>query len=36
VSPDGQKFLVVRRDPAVEPDGTVVLTNWTSVLKIKP
>jgi hypothetical protein len=32
VSPDGQRFLVVRRDPAIEPDGVVVLTNWTAVL----
>ncbi len=33
VSPDGQKFLVIRRAPDSEPDGAVVLTNWTSVLK---
>jgi len=33
VSPDGQRFLVVRRDSSVEPDGAVVLTNWASVLK---
>jgi serine/threonine protein kinase/Tol biopolymer transport system component len=33
VFPDGQKFLVVRRDPAVEPDATVLITNWTALLK---
>jgi dipeptidyl aminopeptidase/acylaminoacyl peptidase/predicted Ser/Thr protein kinase len=33
VSPDGQKFLVIRRAPDSEPDGAVILTNWTAVLK---
>ena len=32
VSPDGQKFLVIRRAPGVEPDGVVVVTNWTAAL----
>ena len=33
VAPDGQRFLVVRRAPDAEPDGVVVVTNWTSVLR---
>jgi eukaryotic-like serine/threonine-protein kinase len=33
VSPDGQRFLVIRRAPDSEPDGAVVVTNWTAVLK---
>ncbi len=33
VTPDGQRFLVVRRAPGVEPDGVVVVTNWTAALK---
>jgi hypothetical protein len=33
VAPDGQSFLVIRRAPDSEPDGAVVVTNWTSVLK---
>ncbi len=32
-SPDGQRFLVIRRATDSEPDGAVVLTNWTSLLK---
>ena len=32
VSPDGQRFLVIRRAPDAEPDGAVVVTNWTAVL----
>ncbi len=32
VSPDGQRFLVIRRAPGVESDGLVVVTNWTAVL----
>ena len=33
VSPDGQRFLVIRRAPDSEADGAVVVTNWTSLLK---
>jgi len=33
VTPDGQRFLVIRRAPGVEPDGVVVVTNWTAALK---
>jgi eukaryotic-like serine/threonine-protein kinase len=32
VSPDGQRFLVIRRAPGTEADGAVVVTNWTAVL----
>jgi Tol biopolymer transport system component len=32
VSPDGQRFLVIRRAPDAEADGVVVVTNWTAVL----
>ena len=32
VSPDGQRFLVIRRAPDTEADGAVVITNWTAVL----
>jgi hypothetical protein len=32
VAPDGQRFLVIRRAPGVEPDGAVVVTNWTAAL----
>jgi dipeptidyl aminopeptidase/acylaminoacyl peptidase len=32
VSPDGQRFLVVRHAPDAEPGGAVVVTNWTAVL----
>jgi Tol biopolymer transport system component len=35
VSPDGQRFLVIRRAPGVEPDGVVVVGNWTAVLKAR-
>ncbi len=30
VTPDGQRFLVIRRAPGVESDGVVVVTNWTA------
>jgi hypothetical protein len=33
VSPDGQRFLVIRRAPDTEADGAVVVTNWTALLK---
>ncbi|MGA9750680.1 MAG: protein kinase [Acidobacteriota bacterium] len=33
VSPDGQRFLVIRASPDAEPDGAVVVTNWTKALK---
>jgi len=33
VSPDGQRFLVIRRATDTEPDGAVVVTNWTAVLR---
>jgi Tol biopolymer transport system component len=33
VSPDGQRFLVIRRAPDSETDGAVVVTNWTALLK---
>ena len=32
VSPDGQRFLVIRRTPDSGADGAVVITNWTAVL----
>jgi Tol biopolymer transport system component len=32
VSPDGQRFLVIRRGPDAEADGAVVAANWTAVL----
>jgi len=32
VSPDGQRFLVIRRAPDAEADSAVVVTNWTAVL----
>jgi serine/threonine-protein kinase len=32
VSPDGQRFLIVRRAPDTEPDSAVVVTNWTNAL----
>ncbi len=32
VSPDGQRFLVIRRSPDTQADGAVVVTNWTAVL----
>jgi Tol biopolymer transport system component len=31
-SPDGQRFLVIRRAPDTETDGAVVVTNWTALL----
>jgi eukaryotic-like serine/threonine-protein kinase len=33
VSPDGQRFLVIRRTPDAEADSAVVVTNWTAVLR---
>ncbi|HEX9149623.1 MAG TPA: hypothetical protein VF958_10730, partial [Thermoanaerobaculia bacterium] len=33
VSPDGHRFLVIRRAPDSETDGAVVVTNWTALLK---
>jgi Tol biopolymer transport system component len=33
VSPDGQRFLVIRRAPDTEADSAVVVTNWTAVLR---
>jgi Tol biopolymer transport system component/predicted Ser/Thr protein kinase len=33
VSPDGQRFIVIRRAPDAEPDSAVVVTNWTSALE---
>jgi Tol biopolymer transport system component len=35
VSPDGQRFLVIRRAPDTEADGAVVVTNWTAALPKK-
>jgi eukaryotic-like serine/threonine-protein kinase len=32
VSPDGQRFLVIRRAPDTEADSAVVVTNWTAAL----
>jgi hypothetical protein len=32
VSPDGQRFLVIRLAPGTEADGAVVVTNWTAAL----
>jgi hypothetical protein len=32
VSPDGQRFLLIRRAPGTEADGAVVVTNWTAML----
>jgi eukaryotic-like serine/threonine-protein kinase len=36
VSPDGQRFLVIRGSSGAEPDGALVVTDWTSVLKGTP
>jgi eukaryotic-like serine/threonine-protein kinase len=33
VSPDGQRFLVIRRSADTAPDSAVVATNWTVALK---
>jgi Tol biopolymer transport system component len=35
VSPDGQRFLVIRPAADAEPPGAVVVTNWTNVLGAK-
>jgi hypothetical protein len=35
-SPDGQRFLVIRRAPDAKADGAVVVTNWTSLLGRAP
>ena len=32
-APDGQRFLVIPRDPEAEAGGAVVVTNWTAVLR---
>ena len=32
VSPDGERFLVIRRAADTEPDAAVVVTNWTAAL----
>ncbi|HEY7114248.1 MAG TPA: protein kinase [Thermoanaerobaculia bacterium] len=32
VSPDGARFLVIRRAPDTEPDAAVVVTHWTAAL----
>jgi eukaryotic-like serine/threonine-protein kinase len=32
VSPDGQRFLVIRRAADAEPERAVVVTNWTAAL----
>jgi Tol biopolymer transport system component len=32
VTPDGRRFLVIRGTPDADPDGVVVVTNWTAVL----
>ncbi len=32
-TPDGQRFLVIRRAPGVEPDGVVLVTNWAATVK---
>jgi len=33
VSPDGERFLVIRRAPDAEPDAAVLVTNWTKALE---
>ncbi len=33
VSPDGQRFLVIRRAPGTEADSAVVVTDWTAALR---
>jgi Tol biopolymer transport system component len=33
VSPDGQRFLIIRRSPDVEPDAAVLVTDWTKALR---
>jgi len=35
VSPDGQRFLVIRRAQGVEPDGVVVISNWDRALRAR-
>jgi Tol biopolymer transport system component len=32
VSPDGQRFLVIRQAPDAQPDTAIVVTNWTTLL----
>jgi Tol biopolymer transport system component len=32
VSPDGRRFLVIRGTPDADPDGVIVVTNWTAAL----
>ena len=36
VTPDGERFLVIRRAPGVEADGVVVVTNWTAAARGVP
>jgi Tol biopolymer transport system component len=36
VSPDGQRFLVIRRAPDEQPDAAVVVTNWRAALARVP
>jgi Tol biopolymer transport system component len=32
VAPDGRRFLVIRGQPGSQPDGAVVVTNWTAAV----
>jgi hypothetical protein len=32
VSPDGDRFLIIRRAAGADPDAAVVVTNWTALL----
>ena len=32
VAPDGERFVVIRRAPDVEPDDAVFVVNWTRAL----
>jgi hypothetical protein len=36
VSPDGQRFLVIRRAPDEQSDAAVVVTNWRAALTSAP
>jgi len=33
VSPDGERFLVIRRAPESDPDTVAVALNWTGMLQ---
>jgi hypothetical protein len=35
VSPDGERFVVIRRAPDSDPDMVVVTLNWTGLLRMK-